>query len=160
MQTRILQAVENVNNDQKRVIADKVLNHFGKNLAGKTFAIWGLSFKPKTDDMRDAPSRVIINELIEAGAKIQAYDPVAMNEARRIFGENPSIIYAEGNYEALIGADALLLVTEWNQFRNPDFTEIKNRLKNPVIFDGRNQYDPKELLEMGFKYYGIGRNIR
>jgi len=154
---RILQSVEDVNDDQKRVLFDKVTKYFGEDLTGKTFAIWGLSFKPKTDDMREAPSRVIIEHLISAGAKIQAYDPVAMEEAKRIFGENSNIKYANGNYETLIDADALLLVTEWNQFRYPDFVEIKNRLKNPVIFDGRNQYNPRELKKLGFAYYAIGR---
>ncbi|MBT3168530.1 MAG: UDP-glucose/GDP-mannose dehydrogenase family protein [Candidatus Cloacimonetes bacterium] len=156
-EVRILQSVEDVNDDQKRVLFGKVVKYFGKNLSGKTFAIWGLSFKPKTDDMREAPSRVIIEHLISAGAKIQAYDPVAMEEAKHIFGENSNIKYADGNYEALKGADALLLVTEWNQFRYPDFTEVKNRLKNPVIFDGRNQYNPKDLLRLGFEYFSIGR---
>jgi UDPglucose 6-dehydrogenase len=158
MQARVLQAVEEVNDDQKMVLASKVKKHFGEDLSGKTFAVWGLAFKPKTDDMREAPAITIINALIEAGAKVQAYDPVAMEEAQRRFGENPSISYAEGNYEALRNADALLLVTEWNQFRYPDFQAIKDRLNEPVIFDGRNQYNPKELREMGFTYYGIGRN--
>jgi UDPglucose 6-dehydrogenase len=158
MEARVLQAVEAVNDDQKMVLASKVKKHFGEDLSGKTFAVWGLAFKPKTDDMRVAPAITIINALIEAGAKVQAYDPVAMEEAQRRFGENPSISYAEGNYEALRNADALLLVTEWNQFRYPDFQAIKDRLNEPVIFDGRNQYNPKELREMGFTYYGIGRN--
>jgi UDPglucose 6-dehydrogenase len=157
MTARVLTAVEDVNEDQKMVLAHKVFKHFGKDLTGKTFAIWGLSFKPKTDDMREAPSRVIIKMLIDAGAKVVAYDPVAMEESKRIFGDNPAISYAEGNYEALKNADALLLVTEWNQFRNPDFQAIKERLKNPIIFDGRNQYKPTELKELGFTYYSIGR---
>ncbi len=157
MTARVLTAVEDVNEDQKRVLADKTMQHFGKDLTGKTFAIWGLSFKPKTDDMREAPSRVIIKMLIDAGAKVVAYDPVAMEEAKRIFGDNPSISYADGNYEALKDADALLLVTEWNQFRNPDFNAIKERLKNPIIFDGRNQYNPVEMKALGFTYYSIGR---
>lgn len=157
MTARVLTAVEDVNEDQKRVLAEKTMQHFGKDLTGKTFAIWGLTFKPKTDDMREAPSRVIIKMLIDAGAKVVAYDPVAMEEAKRIFGDNPAITYAEGNYEALKDADALLLVTEWNQFRNPDFQAIKERLKNPIIFDGRNQYNPNEMKAMGFTYYSIGR---
>jgi len=157
MTARVLTAVEDVNDDQKKVLGEKVMKHFGNDLTGKTFAIWGLSFKPKTDDMREAPSRVIINMLIDAGAKVVAYDPVAMEEAKRIFGDNPAISYAEGNYEALKDADALLLVTEWNQFRNPDFTAIKARLKTPIIFDGRNQYDPNELEKLGFEYFSIGR---
>lgn len=157
MTARVLTAVEDVNEDQKKLLAEKVIKHFGQDLSNKTFAIWGLSFKPKTDDMRESPARVIIKMLIDAGAKIVAYDPVAMEEAKRIFGDNPNISYADGNYEALKNADALLLVTEWNQFRNPDFQAIKERLKQPIIFDGRNQYNPNELKELGFTYYSIGR---
>ncbi len=155
--TRVLQAVEDVNDDQKSVLVHKVKKHFGEDLSGLTFAIWGLAFKPKTDDMREAPSITIINGLIEAGATVQAFDPVAMDEANRVFGENSKIKYTHGNYDALKGADALLLITEWNQFRYPDFDKMKQLLKNPVIFDGRNQYNPKELKERGFSYYGIGR---
>jgi len=123
---------------------------------GKTFAVWGLSFKPQTDDMREAPSRVIINELLELGAKIQVYDPEAMKEARKVFGRR--IRYAKSNYEVLENADALILVTEWNAFRNPDFQRMHSLLKYPVIFDGRNQYNPQEMKEQGFFYFGIGRN--
>ncbi len=155
--TRVLQAVEDVNEDQKSVLVNKVIKHFGKDLSNLTFAVWGLAFKPKTDDMREAPAITIINGLIEAGATVQAFDPVAMDEANRVFGENPKIKYTHGNYDALKGADALLLVTEWNQFRYPDFDKMKNLLKTPVIFDGRNQYNPKELKEKGLIYYGIGR---
>ncbi|KQC11777.1 MAG: UDP-glucose 6-dehydrogenase [Candidatus Cloacimonas sp. SDB] len=158
LKSRLLQAVEAVNEDQKKLLAKKVFKHFGENLTGKTFAVWGLSFKPKTDDMREAPSRVIIKMLIDAGAKIVAYDPVAMDEAKKVLGDNPEISYAAENYEALQGADALLLITEWNQFRYPDFPAIKELLKEPVIFDGRNQYDPQEMKELGFTYYGIGRS--
>ncbi|MCK4312788.1 MAG: UDP-glucose/GDP-mannose dehydrogenase family protein, partial [Candidatus Cloacimonetes bacterium] len=154
---RVLQSVEAVNEDQKTVLVRKVKSHFGDNLAVLTFAIWGLSFKPKTDDMREAPSITIINGLLEAGATVQAYDPVAMDEANRVFGENPKIKYVHGNYDALKGADALLLITEWNQFRYPDFEKVKELLNKPVIFDGRNQYNPKELKELGFSYYAIGR---
>lgn len=157
MSARVLQSVEAVNEDQKKVLAEKAIKRFGSDLTGKKFAIWGLSFKPKTDDMREAPSRVIIQMLLDAGADIVAYDPVAMDEARRIFGDNPKITYADGNYEALKDADALLLVTEWNQFRNPDFYAIKERLKTPIIFDGRNQYSHNELKKIGFEYYCIGR---
>ncbi|HPR18882.1 MAG TPA: UDP-glucose/GDP-mannose dehydrogenase family protein [Candidatus Cloacimonadota bacterium] len=159
MEARVLQAVEAVNDDQKKWLAEKVIAHFGKDLSGKTFAVWGLSFKPKTDDMREAPSRTVIRMLIDAGAKIQAYDPVAMEEAKRVLGDEPNISYAEGNYEALRDADALLLLTEWNQFRYPDFQAIKDRLKQPVIFDGRNQYNPAEMKELGFTYFAIGRKI-
>lgn len=154
---KVLQAVETRNESQKQVLVKKVKKHFGSNLQGKIFAVWGLSFKPKTDDMREAPSRVIIKGLIEAGAKIKAYDPVAMEEAKRIFGNEANITYVKSNYEALENSDALLLVTEWNQFRRPDFAKIKALLKEPVIFDGRNQYDPLELKEKGFTYYAIGR---
>ncbi|HCX72216.1 MAG TPA: UDP-glucose 6-dehydrogenase, partial [Candidatus Cloacimonas sp.] len=154
---KVLKAVEERNESQKRVLVEKVKKHYGSNLKGKTFAIWGLSFKPKTDDMREASSRVIIKGLVKAGAKIKAYDPVAMEEAKRIFGDNPNITYAKSNYEALENSDALLLVTEWNQFRRPDFNKIKTLLKEPVIFDGRNQYDPAELKNRGFTYYSIGR---
>ena len=155
--TRVLQAVEDVNDDQKSVLVHKVKKYFGKDLTGLTFAIWGLAFKPKTDDMREAPAITIINGLLEAGAKVQVFDPVAMDEAKYIFGDNLKLKYTIGNYEALKGADALLLITEWNQFRYPDFDKMKNLLKNPIIFDGRNQYNPKELREKGFIYYGIGR---
>ena len=156
--TRVLQAVEDVNDDQKSVLVHKVKKHFSEDLSNLTFAIWGLAFKPKTDDMREAPATTIINGLIKAGAVVQAFDPVAMDEANRVFGENPKIKYTHGNYDALKGADALLLITEWNQFRYPDFDKMKNLLKTPVIFDGRNQYNPKELKEKGFAYYGIGRS--
>ena len=156
-ETRVLQAVEDVNDYQKTVLIKKVKKHFGADLAGLTFAVWGLAFKPKTDDMREATSITVIEGLIQAGAKIQAYDPVAMDEANRVFGNKPEIQYTHGNYDALKGADALLLITEWNQFRYPDFGKVKNLLNNPVIFDGRNQYNPKELKELGFVYYGIGR---
>lgn len=155
---RVLEAVEAVNDDQKSILLNKVNKHFGHDLTGLTFAIWGLSFKPNTDDMREAPSRVIINGLLKAGATIQAYDPVAMDEASHIFGDEPRIKYTHGNYDALKGADALLLVTEWNQFRYPDFDKVKSLLNKPVIFDGRNQYSPKDLKEAGFQYYAIGRN--
>ena len=158
-ETRVLQAVEDVNNDQKSILVYKVLDHFGEDLSELTFAVWGLSFKPKTDDMREAPAITIIEGRIEAGAVVQAYDPVAMDEANRVFGDNPKIKYTHGNYDALKGADALLLITEWNQFRYPDFDKMKNLLKTPVIFDGRNQYNPKELKEKGFTYYGIGRQV-
>ena len=159
LQARVLQSVEDVNDDQKKWLAEKVLQHFGEDLTGRTFAVWGLAFKPKTDDMREAPSRTIIKMLTDAGAKIVAYDPVAMTEAKRIFAENPHVTFTDGNYEALKGADALLLITEWNQFRYPDFQAIKDRLKQPVIFDGRNQYNPAEMKELGFKYFAIGRKI-
>jgi UDPglucose 6-dehydrogenase len=154
---QLLEAVEEINKEQKMVLVDKVKSHFGDNLQGLTFAIWGLSFKPKTDDMREAPSITIINALVDAGANIQAYDPAAMNEAKRIFGSQPKIHFATDEYDALKDADAMLLLTEWHQFRYPDFEKIKATLRQPIIFDGRNQYEPKMMKELGFKYYSIGR---
>ncbi len=155
--SRILKAVEAVNQDQKHLLVQKLISHFGQNLKGKTFAVWGLAFKPQTDDMREAPATVIIRALIAAGAKVRAFDPVAMNEAKRILGNLEGFILCSDEYEALKGADAMLLITEWRQFRYPDFKRIKAELKEAVIFDGRNQYDPKALRELGFTYYGIGR---
>ncbi len=155
--SRILKAVEAVNQDQKHLLVQKLISHFGQNLKGKTFAVWGLAFKPQTDDMREAPATVIIRALIAAGAKVRAFDPVAMNEAKRILGNLEGFILCSDEYEALKGADAMLLITEWRQFRYPDFKRIKAELKEAVIFDGRNQYEPKALREMGFTYYGIGR---
>lgn len=157
IKNRLLTSVEEVNYDQKRVMIEKVKKHFGNDLTGKKFAMWGLAFKPKTDDMREAPAIVIAKGLMELGAEIIAYDPVAMDEAKHKFDENEAISYAVGNYEALEGADALLLVTEWLQFRKPDFDKIKSSLKTPVVFDGRNQYDPKLMAKLGFDYYAIGR---
>jgi UDPglucose 6-dehydrogenase len=152
----LLRAVEKVNEKQKRLLVEKVSRFFGAKLSGKIFAIWGLAFKPRTDDMRDAPSIAVINALLKAGAKVQAFDPEAMLEARKIFGDR--IRYAEHNYEALEGAAALLILTEWNEFRRPDFARMRQMLANPVIFDGRNIYDPRDLVKLGFKYFPIGRN--
>ncbi|MGE5303145.1 MAG: UDP-glucose dehydrogenase family protein [Alphaproteobacteria bacterium] len=152
----VLKAVEQVNERQKGKLVEKVIKHFGADLTGLTFAVWGLAFKPRTDDMRDAPAIVIIEALLRAGARIHAHDPEAMAEARKIFGER--IAYAKRNYDALAGAAALLVVTEWNEFRRPDFRRIKQLLKTPVIFDGRNLYDPADLQKLGFTYYSIGRN--
>lgn len=151
---RILSAVEEVNDDQKLVLSTKVTNHFGEDLTGLNFAVWGLSFKPKTDDMREAPSVVIINELLKRGAKVRAYDPVAMEEAKHQLGE--TIVYAKEPNDALLDADALLLVTEWPEFRMPNFEVVKRLMRKSVIFDGRNQYDREELRAMGFTYFGIG----
>jgi UDPglucose 6-dehydrogenase len=151
---RILDAVEAVNADQKEILYKKVRSHFGDNLKGKTFSLWGLSFKPKTDDMREAPSLVIINKLLEAGAKIVAYDPVAMHEAERILGDK--IAYSADMYESLDGSDALMIITEWPEFRSPDFSEISSRLKNKLIFDGRNIFDHKEMKGNGYTYYCVG----
>ena len=154
---KVMSAVEDRNDAQKHVLVAKVKQHFGDNLTGKTFTVWGLAFKPQTDDMREAPSIVIINGLIEAGAKVIAYDPVAMNEAKHRIGDIKGLTYAESQYDALTSSDALLLVTEWHQFRYPDFEKIKSLLKTPIVFDGRNQYDPEHLRQNGFTYYGIGR---
>ncbi|MFC5191134.1 UDP-glucose dehydrogenase family protein [Algoriphagus aquatilis] len=152
---KVLQAVEEVNNAQKFVLADKVKAHFGETLRGMTFAMWGLSFKPNTDDMREAPAAVIIDELRAAGAQVKAYDPVAMEEAKAhyIFDK---VTYCKDAYEALVDADALLLVTEWSEFRIPSWDVVGKLLKNKVVFDGRNIYDKKYLESMGFTHYGIG----
>ena len=152
----LLTAVEQVNERQKGRLFDKVKNHFGDDLSRLTFAIWGLAFKPRTDDMRDAPSIVVIKALLDAGSRVQAFDPEAMEEARKIFGDR--IQYTHRNYDALHGAAALLIFTEWNEFRRPDFARIKSLLKQPVIFDGRNIFDPADLRKLGFTYYSIGRN--
>ena len=151
----LMKAVEEVNERQKRVLVDKVKRRFGPELSGKIFAVWGLAFKPRTDDMRDAPAIVVIESLLQSGARIQAFDPEATVEARKIFGDR--IVYAARNYDALDGASALLVLTEWNEFRRPDFERIKELLKEPTIFDGRNIYDPGELKKLGFDYYSIGR---
>ncbi len=151
----ILKAVEAVNYRQKTVLFSKIYRHFNGDLKGKRFALWGLAFKPKTDDMREAPSLVIIDKLLEAGASVIAYDPVAMQEAQRILGDK--IDYAKDEYEVCIDADALVLVTEWSEFRSPNFRVLKKLLKNKLIFDGRNIYDPVEMAEQGFSYYAIGR---
>jgi UDPglucose 6-dehydrogenase len=155
---RLIEAVEKVNDDQKFVIANKVIHHFGENLSNKTFAIWGLAFKPETDDMREAPAIYIIKELIKKGAKIQAYDPKAMNESETFYLKGlHNISYYDSKYSVLKNADALLLLTEWKEFRSPDFEELKVLLKQPIIFDGRNQYSSLKLEEKGFKYYQIGK---
>jgi UDPglucose 6-dehydrogenase len=151
---RILKAVEAVNHDQKSVLFNKMLKYFNHDLHGKTVAIWGLSFKPQTDDMREAPSIVIIRKLLAAGAKVRAYDPVAMKEARHHFGEQ--IIYAEDQYDALIDADCLAMVTEWPEFRFPNLKIVKKLLNSPVVFDGRNIYDRAEMKKAGFDYFCIG----
>ncbi|PKP53192.1 MAG: UDP-glucose 6-dehydrogenase [Bacteroidetes bacterium HGW-Bacteroidetes-1] len=151
---RILTAVEDVNEDQKSILVRKLNTYYDHKLEGKTIAIWGLSFKPNTDDMREAPSRVIISKLLEAGAKVRVYDPVAMEEAERVF--NNKIEFATDQYDALIDADALLIVTEWSEFKFPNFRMIKKLLKTPAIFDGRNIYDAKELKHDGFDYFCIG----
>lgn len=154
---RVLQAVEHANEAQKRVLVRKIADRFGDDLAGRRFAIWGLAFKPNTDDMREASSRVVILELLARGAEVTAYDPVAMDEARRVFGPDPRIAYAESPEQALEGADALAIVTEWKEFRSPDFEKIRSTLKTPVIFDGRNLYEPRLVRAAGVDYLPIGR---
>lgn len=156
-QPKILQAVEEVNNRQKYKLPTLVKQHFGENLAGKTFALWGLSFKPNTDDMREASSRTLISELTAAGAIIKAYDPEAMEETQRIFGVRDDLELVGTKEAALKNADALIICTEWQQFRAPDFDLIKQQLKQPVLFDGRNMFDPVRLSKKGFTYYAIGR---
>lgn len=154
---KVLAAVEAANEAQKHVLIDKIVARFGEDLSGKRFAMWGLAFKPNTDDMRDAPSRVIAAELFRRGATVSAYDPVAMQEAERIFGDDARISYAGRPKSALEGADALIIVTEWKEFRSPDFDLIKTRLRQPVIFDGRNMYDPALVRAQGIEYHCIGR---
>jgi UDPglucose 6-dehydrogenase len=153
-QMQVLQAVEGVNEAQKEVLFSKVKKHFGGDLKGKKFAVWGLSFKPKTDDMREAPSLVIIEKLLAEGATVSAYDPVAVKEAKHMLGD--TISYAQNQFEALVDADALLVVTEWPEFRSPSFEVVGRLLKQKVIFDGRNIYDAAELKEIGFAYHCIG----
>jgi UDPglucose 6-dehydrogenase len=151
---QVLRAVESVNEDQKSVLFDKVSKHFGGKLEGLKIGLWGLSFKPKTDDMREAPSLVIIEKLLAAGCTVTAYDPVAMPEAKHTLGD--TITYAKDEFDALIDADALLIVTEWPEFRVPNFTVMSRLMKQKAIFDGRNIYDAKELKELGFVYHCIG----
>jgi UDPglucose 6-dehydrogenase len=158
----LLKGVEEANERQKRVLSDKIQRRLGdsgeKPLAGKSIAVWGLSFKPRTDDMRDAPSLTIINRLLEMGAEVRAHDPEAINEAKKHFGER--ITYSLNQYDALNGADALVIITEWNEYRNPDFDRIKKLLVNPLVFDGRNLYQPDRMIQAGFEYLPIGRNGR
>jgi UDPglucose 6-dehydrogenase len=153
----MLRAIETVNSRQKHVLFDKIKRHFGGALAGKVIAVWGLAFKPNTDDMREASSRALIEDLWAAGCRVRAYDPVAREEAHRLFGDRSDLVLCASADEALAGADALAIVTEWREFRSPDFDAIKSRLRTPVIFDGRNLYDPSLLRRFGFKYFAIGR---
>lgn len=155
-EAQLLQAVDAVNQRQKGVIFHKINEHFGGDLHGLTFAVWGLAFKPNTDDMREAPSRSLLEALWAAGARVQAYDPKAGDETRRIYGDRPDLAILDTKEEALTGADALAIVTDWREFRGPDFAELKQRLRHPVIFDGRNLYEPALLARAGFTYYGIG----
>ena len=152
---KLIDATEEVNKEQRIIFITKILRRFGSNLSNKTFGVWGLTFKPKTNDMRMAPSITIINALLEFGAKVQAYDPKGFELAKNIFGDR--ITYANSSYEALDGADCMLLLTEWNEFRRPDFDKIKSLMKAPVIFDGRNQYDANRLKQRGFEYHCIGK---
>ncbi len=158
VELQVLTAVEAANERQKHVLVDKVVARFGEDLSGRQFAIWGLAFKPNTDDMREAPSRVIIGELLERGAKIKAYDPVAIPEAKRLFEGVPGVTFAANQSEALEGSDALLIVTEWKEFKSPDFDAIKSQLSRPVVIDGRNLYDPQMMADLGIDYLGIGRS--
>jgi UDPglucose 6-dehydrogenase len=153
----LLQAVENVNRRQKNVLFQKIARHFGNDLRGKTVALWGLAFKPNTDDMREAPSRSLMEALWDAGAKVRAYDPVATAEAARIYGPRADLVLAQSAEEAVTDADVLAIVTEWQEFRSPDFDTLRQKLRHAVIFDGRNLYDPAFLRQFGFIYYGIGR---
>lgn len=161
----ILSAVEAVNERQKHVLGRKVVARFGEDLAGRRFAVWGLAFKPNTDDMREAPSRVLLQELIERGATVAVHDPVAMHEAKRVLaldlGDDKlaRIEFSESPMDALTGAEALVIVTEWKAFRSPDFEQIKARLKQPVIIDGRNLYEPALMTSLGIEYHGIGRSV-
>jgi UDPglucose 6-dehydrogenase len=154
---RILQSVDAVNEYQKAILTEKIKSHFDRSIKGKTFAVWGLSFKPNTDDTREAPAQVIISELLKEGCRIKAYDPVAMEEFKRSMGD--SIEYTKDRYEALIDVNGLVLITEWSEFRIINYALIKKLMKEQVVFDGRNIYDPVEMKENGIAYYGIGRNI-
>ncbi|MBA3596134.1 MAG: UDP-glucose/GDP-mannose dehydrogenase family protein [Methylibium sp.] len=153
----LLGAVESVNERQKQLLADKIVARYGKDLSGKRFALWGLAFKPGTDDMREAPSRVLIDRLTSLGAEVVAYDPVAADEARRAMPDQEGLSYADSANAALEGADALVIVTEWKEFRSPDFDAIRNTLKEPLVFDGRNLFEPALMEELGIEYHGIGR---
>ena len=155
--SKILKAVEDVNNAQKRVIVDKILNHFNNEIENLKFGLWGLSFKPKTDDIREAPSKTIIDLLLNEGSKVAAYDPEAIDNARLLYSENPNIEFCNSKEDAIKNSDALIVATEWKVFTSPDFKELKKLLRQPVIFDGRNIFNQEELISLGFSYYGIGR---
>ena len=157
MKLRILEAVEDVNDRQKNRLLEKISSRFGEDLSGMRFAVWGLAFKPNTDDMREAPSRVILQGLVDRGGSVVAYDPVAREEAARVLGDMPSVRYADSPMAALQGADVLLIVTEWKEFRSPDFDAIRSALQHPVIFDGRNMYEPAIVRASGLEYHAIGR---
>jgi UDPglucose 6-dehydrogenase len=154
---RILAAVESANEAQKSRLVTKITARLGENLQGKVFALWGLAFKPNTDDMREAPSREIVAALVARGARVVAYDPIAIDEAKRVFGPMPALSYARSPLDALTGADALVVVTEWQEFRSPDFAELRRTLRQPLLFDGRNLFDPELVRSAGLEYFGIGR---
>jgi UDPglucose 6-dehydrogenase len=155
MELKVLSAVEDVNYSQKLRLSEKLRDALGDDLTGMRIAVWGLAFKPQTDDMRDAPSLTLIEDLLQAGATVCAHDPASMGEARHKLGDR--ITYAETNYDALNGADALVVVTDWNEYRHPDFARVKSSLRRPVVIDGRNLYDPSKMAELGFTYHSIGR---
>ena len=155
---RLIEAADEVNKEQRVIFITKILQRFGADLSGKTFAVWGLTFKPKTNDMRMSPAITIINALLELGAKVQAYDPKGFEQAKLIWGDK--IVYAANSYDALNKADCLLLLTEWNEFRRPDFDKIKELMNTPIIFDGRNQYDGERLIQRGFEYYCVGKRYK
>jgi UDPglucose 6-dehydrogenase len=158
LELRLVEATEEVNEEQKLYLLAKIRQHFGDGLRGKTIALWGLAFKPRTDDMREAPSLSLIRGLVREGARVRAYDPEATKEAKSQLGDvDGQMTYCRKSYEACENADALVLVTEWNEFREPDFDRIKSLLRHPVIFDGRNIYNPEMLKNLGFAYYGVGR---
>jgi UDPglucose 6-dehydrogenase len=162
---RILQAVEQVNHDQKEVLVHKIVERLGEDLSGRSFALWGLAFKPNTDDMREAPSRALVAALLQRGATVRAYDPIAMREAQRVFAvdfqSQPAALarltFSNTQAESIEGADALVIVTEWKAFKSPDLNALKRSLIAPLIFDGRNLYEPETMGELGFEYYSIGR---
>jgi UDPglucose 6-dehydrogenase len=158
-EAKLLNAVETVNYAQKHVLFDKISHYFNGDLNGKTIAIWGLSFKPNTDDMREAPSRTVMEDLWKAGAKVQAYDPEAMEETQRIYGDQDGLLLCGTKEQAMKGADALVICTEWKEFRSPDFEQVKSTIREPVIFDGRNLYEPEMVQRYGLVYYAIGRGL-
>ena len=157
IESTLVSAVDQVNQNQKHVLFNKISKYFENDLKDKVIALWGLAFKPNTDDMREATRRVLMESLWEAGAKVKAYDPVAMDECKRIYGDHPALTLCDEKEETLESADALVIITEWNEFRSPDFDKIKSSLSNAVIFDGRNLYEPKLLQQLGMKYFAIGR---
>ena len=155
LEPRILDAVDTINNCQKETVQKKIAGHFGGELSGKTIAVWGLAFKPRTDDIREAPALVLIDRLLKLGAKVQVHDPEAMDNVRAVYGDR--LVYADRPMDALEGVDALAIMTEWTEFRHPDLTEMRQRMRSPVVFDGRNLYDPEQMKQEGFTYYSVGR---